>query len=1170
MSSSSESGYSDAVANEARAPPARSTKRASAARDSLSVSDDSDGTGDTDAPSRRRTHRAASTAAGLPRTPGTAVSILDRITQDYKKCVHLGDEYRHKHRELVEMYKVVSKMTLMWQETWFETGSAASAPMQKLVDIVRTHGPHLLSDDELAGMKRTQDQIRNRMEQMSRDVDKRFYSPANPVFQSLSDDDRREILHDKGRREEMLRQQMRTMGLEVDEFDDTTFGPDARHVDEYALTFANEYFGEDLFERDRSAAWSDGVLLDTAVGSPGTTVRNRFVDFLKGHESGAIPAGITDVGRYVGDGPLLDRLSDKGLLRGADTPLSTAVTRILATGNGVPALDTPFDSLALYHTDLLAKAGARPVGHIPDARSLLRDHPLMDPEATFDEGADPEVIEMHWAEEAHTWFKEGYDVCLHAYDQDTDGGPDAVLFAMVWQTKTARSFVLTSYDADPESNNKDYEVSWVPTHGSGAIDTAPLATLSATSGMTPADGVRVVVPRHPDDAYGASTVDAFCRALTTHECHCRADVLYRLVWHACIQTGASYPVVPTLPFVTGLRPTTLDPRRVPFWFGGTSPDAELPSFAPPEVTLPADIGEALSRSTASDEPAVLDWLEALECRMSLHVHTHTLLTRSGADDDVHPLSHKPLGGATMPGDPVHAAWHEAACADFPKGARGHKAVGGSTFDAARLDAYVDRLFEFVVGLSDKTTKDLPTLKAENTLLRVGYAELREQGGPLLALLYHQLGKTRTCPFVHTPFVHSVASTFDDVVNALEMHMELFEHAVTAYTHLPSKDDDPPAHVSRPRTAPAPKQPHKKGRKGRAFTSQLERYADPAYFKLWAETETNTDTVVYSYSTFKAVFGTPQLHTWMRDTDPFAVSKYLQQQLALDIVDSTVVSVDFVLEMLTVVYDRAFGGVSDKAGESLQPSASLVHLLRLLLNNLGVWELPLRIPKWRNVVEKHLDALIQHPDHPFREELTVNDVLFGHPSPLALARLFVSGIQYVHANARLPKDKAPPPSVQAAFARTFDHALEGVKHPNFSGQLLRFRDLLLEQPDADLMYRLWELVNIAEWHHPELWHRLLEYGVAVNTTYAIAHAPTRDPPRYFECLNPVLDTAEEVSAMDAAAVDRVRRKLKAGRAPATVDVRVPATQKAKTKGKVVTPAASAGAASSASAASAASE
>jgi hypothetical protein len=106
-------------------------------------------------------------------------------------------------------------------------------------------------------------------------------------------------------------------------------------------------------------------------------------------------------------------------------------------------------------------------------------------------------------------------------------------------------------------------------------------------------------------------------------------------------------------------------------------------------------------------------------------------------------------------------------------------------------------------------------------------------------------------------------------------------------------------------------------------------------------------------------------------------------------------------------------------------------------------------------------------------------------------------------------------------------------------------LLLEQPDADLMYRLCELVNIAEWHHPELWHRLLEYGVAVNTTYAIAHAPTRDPPRYFECLDPVLDTAEEVSAMDAAAVDRVRRKLKAGRAPVTVDVRVPAKRKAKT-------------------------
>ena len=1096
-------------------------------------------------------------ASSLSRTPGTAVSILDRITQDYQKCVHLGDEYRHKHRELVEMYKVVSKMTLMWQETWFETGSAASAPMQKLVNIVRTHGPNLLSDDELAGMKRTQDQIRNRMEQMSRDVDRRFYSPTNPVFQSLSDDERREILHDKGRREDMLRQQMRTMGLEVDEFDDAAFGPDARHVDEYALTFANEYFGEDLFERDRGAAWSDGVLLDTAVGSHGSTVRNRFTDFLKGRESGAVPAGITDVGRFLSDDKLLNTF-----LRGSNDAPSTRVTQLLAKDNRLPPIDAPFDSLALYSHDLLSTDGPS-VGHIPDARSLLRDHPLMDPEATFDENADLDAIDMQWAEEAYTWFKEGYDVCLREYDKSKDSG-DAVLFAMVWHSKSVdpeRPCVLTCYDADPNSNEQ-YDVSWV---GTGGVVTTPLDQVADASGMQPKDGVHVVVPRNPDNAYGASTVDAFCRALTTHECQTRADVLYRLVWHACIQTGASYPVVPTLPFVTGLRPSTLDPQRVPFWFGGASPSANLASFNPPELTGTIDMEAAFQGSTSNDEPQLLDWLEAFECRMSLHLHTHTLFT----NDDTHPLGDKQLGGTVLPGDPVHTAWHEAACADVPNGVRGHKEIGGSTFDATRLNTYVDRLFEFVVSLSDDS-HNIQTLKEENTLLSVKYAVLYEKAGPLLALLYHQLGKTRTCPFVHTPFVHSVATTFDDAVNALEMHMELFEHAVSAYSQLPTNDDDPPKHVSRPRTTPAPKQPNKNGREGRAFTPDLKRYAKSAYFELWAKTETKTDTVVFSYSTFKAVFGTPQLHTWMRDTDPFAVSKYLQQQLALDIVDSTVVSVDFVLEMLTVVYDRAFGGESDKPGESLQPSASLVHLLRLLLNNLGVWELPLRIPKWRNVVEKHLDALIQHPDHPFREELTVNDVLFGHPSPLALARLFVSGIQYVHANDRLPKDKAPPPSVQAAFARTFDHALEGVKHPNFSGQLLRFRDLLLEQPNADLMYRLWELVNIAEWHHPELWHRLLEYGVAVNTTYAIAHAPTRDPPHYFECLDPVLDTAEEVSAMDAPAVDRVRRKLKAGRAPATVDVRVPATRKAKTKGKVVTPAASAGAASSASASSSASE
>ena len=1017
--------------------------------------------------------------------------------------------------------------------------------MQKLMEIVRTHGSHMMSDEELAGMKRTQDQIRNRMEQMSHDVDKRFYSPENPVFKSLSDDERRDILYDKERREDMLRQQMRTMGLEVDEFDTTRFGPDARHVDEYALTFANEYFGEDPFERDRSAAWSDGLLLDTTAGNSKSTVRNRFVDFMKGHESGAIPAGITDVGRFVGDGPLVKQLETFQFTMAKDVPPSTVVTRILAHDHRLPTVDHLFGSLSLYNTDLLANE-TDGGGYIPDARSLLRDHPLMDHEASTEENVDLEAIEMQWADEAYRWFVDGYDVCLREFDTSTDNTAE-VLFAIVWHTsREGKERVLTCYDVDPETN-RQCEVSWA---GHTGVETAPLDNLAAQLNRK---GMHIVVPRHPDKAYGASTVDAFCRALTTHECRSRADVLYRLVWHACVQTGASYPVVPTLPFVTGLRPTTLDPRRVPFWFGGAKPNANLAAFVPPEVTEHVDIDKVFRQSTVSDKPEVLDWLEALECRMSLHVHTHTLLMHSNADDATHPLSAKQIGGA-IPSDPVHAAWHEAACADYPLGTRVYKAGGGSTFNAALLNNYVDRLFELVVGLSttsDKTAIEpdsLPTLKAKNTLLRVDYLTLYNTCGHLLAILYHQLGKTRTCPFVHTPFVYNIASIFDDAVNALEMHMELFEHAVSTYVDSPAKDTSPSSSESRT-DAPASKQPDKERQKGHTFkSSRLKQYANSNYFELWHKEDSSA--VVYSYSTFKAVFGTPQLHTWMRDTDPFAVSKYLQQQLALDHLDSTVVSVDYVLEVVTIVYDRAFGGISDNKGESLQPSVSLVHLLRLLLNNLGVWELPLRMTKWRNVVEKHLDSLIQHPDHPFREEMTVNDLLFGHPSPLALARLFVSGIQYVHANERLPKDKAPPPSVQTTFSQTFDHALEGVKHPSFSGQLLRFRDLLLEQPDADIMYRLWELVVAAEWKHPDLWHRLLEYGVAVNTTYAIAHAPTDHPPRYFDSLEPVLNTAEQVSAMDAAAVDRVRRKLKEGRAPVTVDVRVPATTTRKAKvGKV---------------------
>ena len=242
-----------------------------------------------------------------------------------------------------------------------------------------------------------------------------------------------------------------------------------------------------------------------------------------------------------------------------------------------------------------------------------------------------------------------------------------------------------------------------------------------------------------------------------------------------------------------------------------------------------------------------------------------------------------------------------------------------------------------------------------------------------------------------------------------------------------------------------------------------------------------------------------------------------------------------LEILDIIYDHAYGNLTDMS--DMRPSPSLVHLLRLFLNNLGVWELPVNMPKWRNVVEKHLDKLIYDPDHPFGPKISKHDILFGHPSALALARLFVSGIRFVLANERLPKDKAPPEKVLKEFYATFDHAMEGIRHPILSAQLLRFRSLLLERPDTNLLFRIWEYANQAEWKNPRLWYYLLQYAVAVNVTYMKRDGrdSVRTKPHFYEDLETTFDVAETITNMPDEEVVKVLRRLKEGQAPASINV-----------------------------------
>lgn len=1040
----------------------------------------------------------------IEQSPKSATYILDQITNDYQKCVRLGHDFRQKHRQLVTLYKMVSKLTLMWQETWYESGSSGSAPMKKLVEIVRKHGPHLLSDEELAGMKRTQDQIRNRMERMTNDVDRRFYSSQNPVFQSLSEDEKQEILHDKGRREELLRDQMRNMGIDVD-YDENAL-PTHRHLEHYVSTLANEYFGEDVLDRDRSAAWSESML-DNEVGSSGQTTRSLFSDYVHGNELGAIPAGITDVGRYASDNQLLRAIM-------AESTHTASVTYILAHDHRLPVIEHSTDALSAY-TSHLFDHKAESIGAIPDVTALLHDHPTMASDTSFIDTNNADTMQQQWNKDAYEWFARGYDHCLRLCDaSDTSSKLD---IAMVWHsaanTATGRPTLLSYAEAGRDDPQRVY---WAK--DDGHFESKLLNDLA--SNLPP--NVELVVP-NTRDASLVSTLHAYCQVLTTYGCRTRADVLYRLIWHSCIESGVQYPVVPTLPFVTGLRPEALEPSDLQFWYGGES---LLSSFHPPNVHIDTNLGEMLKREGAiEDNPKLQDWVESFQCQLLLHTQMTHVLSSEHA---------KSFGGdtSTISNDPVHAGWHEATCAEYKSGEPQVKSLGGSTFPRDRLHTYADKLFtDIVTTLGNVRPEDVDAYKQNNTIVAIDYQALLDRCGPLLVVLYHQLGKTRTCPFVQSPFISNVERVFDDVVNALEMHMELFEHAVNEYKNLPKDEEDKRAQQQSRRDKKSPldrKDPPfidtKDHRKHHKITAALERYCHKDYFAVWLD-DTQTESVIFSYSTFKAVFCTPQLYTSMRDTDPYALSTYLQTQLSLDIVDSNVVSVEYVLDVLAIVHNRAFGADAESRGTGTGSSASMVHLLRVLLHNLGIWELPLRTKDWDTVVEQHIDSLIDHPDHPFRDSVSVNDLLFGHPSPLALARLYVSGIQYCQSNERLPKDKAPPTQIQDTFQRTFDRAMESIRHPVFAGQLLRFRDLLLEQPNHELLYRILELANIALWNHPMLWQRLMEYGVAVNTAYNTDEGD--DNTHYFQEIDRVLDVADDIADLDKSAIARAKKRLKEG-------------------------------------------
>ncbi|HIB77908.1 MAG TPA: hypothetical protein EYO58_09920 [Flavobacteriales bacterium] len=416
-------------------------------------------------------------------------------------------------------------------------------------------------------------------------------------------------------------------------------------------------------------------------------------------------------------------------------------------------------------------------------------------------------------------------------------------------------------------------------------------------------------------------------------------------------------------------------------------------------------------------------------------------------------------------------------------------IGSST---TTLNEYCLRLFLAItdkdktnVWLNPNTTIDVnqdTTLKQE---LYVDHEEeLFNTFGPLLITLYIQLGKTRICPFTEQVETQSPKEVFDDIRNALDTQMELLEHITLNALH-----------TSHPTYAE--KSIYKK-----------------SFFQSWKD-DANQDKIVFCWRTFKNVFGVPQLHPWKREVDPTTCARELKETLLLDIlpVDADI-EVSVLMEVIDILRNRAYDNLDDANADNASPS--LVHLLRLVLWNLGVWDISVDDPDYLQYVKTHLNQLIKHGQHPFQEVLTIEDVVYGHTSPLLIARMFVLCARY-HAMSNKHRKE-----LLSTFKTAYDSAVTKIRHPVFLAMFLKFRGHFLQVPNIHYLHKLWHMIDIGLWQQNNmLWEHLLEYAMAIEfigNPLLYAHK------NYFEELDYILDIAHQVDDMSNDDIAKVRRKL----------------------------------------------
>lgn len=965
----------------------------------------------------------------------TARGVLQQVQRDYQQCSRLSNDYRNKHRQQMEMYLTMNKLLFLWHK-----GSSADGNMSsELLRVVQN--ANIMPDDELRALRRANDQVMREVYDETAKIDQEYFSPNNPIFQDLTDDQQREVLQNKKMAHQLLKKRLETMK------DVRERGADDNNDKRYRLAFSNSYFGE------------RGDLINTVWGTDDMVNIRRATDTLQSLFDDNTTMNWLNVSLFS----LLE-----SVLRASEAHMIAKGVRIIQNAVYPTDLKT-IASRTGYIAHLVHQDKSTPPTQVTNIAPFVQQQPLLHLSVKDDE----EEKCSEWLQLTKDVFEKELDVMFEGVSngvtvvKTSSGDVQGTKIQLSKPATSAMVLYIQKKGDKPHHrvplvmDDEDTKVCFIPN--------------VYTDNNQLREQEQLLLVRAVDDLADTSKQTIAHHYLAVAGCvkH-RAEAVCQLVWRTCVESGKSYPVIPSLYFVSGLDNEQMTHSELAFWYNESILTTHIKKISNELVDPDYDDRFRIKgnfRELDEDGDSFKTWREYLAR------DSRVFLDMSDACKD---------RTNTNTNSVVNEAWMAHMCANV-------SSIHESTLSQEdAINEYCVRLFLCIVN-NDAEWLDValkPAVTEQTCIIddKLHHEVYFDTGewytlhGAFLVTLYEQLNKTRTCVFSPNYETLKPYEVFKDIENALDMHMELLEHMVT-----------------------------------NGLRSEAHHIYNKAFFD---KTQKHNGKMVFCWRTFKSVFGATQLSAWNRDVDPAGVARQLKQILCIDLVEledhTRKLDPRVVFDCVDIVHDRAYGRSDDKSKHSIV-SVSHVHLIRLLLWNLGVWNIVLNASGYAKQLEEHVDTLITNGHHPFDSELTIEDIVYGHASPLLVARLFVLCARFAKFG------HVERETHFGTFKRAYDVVVIKIRHPVFMGMLLKFRGHFFHKPNVHYLHKLWYIVDIGMWNqNVYLWNHLLEYALGVEF---VGNPQLFAGRNYFEELKLMTDVTKEVNHMSVPEIVAMRRTLK---------------------------------------------